>query len=103
MPVPKHHTTVSYRQHAATIKIYTEGKPSERRVSERPRKHMDQSPGPANPFTDSDEEPTLVRFRETDDVDVDQLLASGAISVRPPQPRADPKPPAETKGGDSPG
>lgn len=98
MPVPKEYTGVDYRQVAMTLKIYTDDKPSERRVSQRPRVHMDSAPGPGNPYTDSDEAPTLIRFKATDQVDVPGLLATGAIVEYKAPAKAEP--PKAEKGGD---
>ncbi len=49
-------------------------------------------------YTDSDEAPTLVTFDEFCQVDIDMLLASGAIvPYTKPAKAADPEPPAARK------
>jgi hypothetical protein len=60
-----------YRQLTRTLKIYTDGQPGKRRVSERPYA--------VGEYTDSEEEPTLVEVHASDAVDVEALLATGAI------------------------
>lgn len=80
MPVPREFVGVQYRQNALTLKIYTDDKPSERRVSTRPLRRPDEAPGVSNPYLDSDLDPTLVMFKADDQVDVPNLLATGAIS-----------------------
>lgn len=67
-----------YRQVAHRLRIQgAPGKPD--RISERPRHKASRR------FLDSDEDPTLVKLREGDPVDVDFLLGIGAIE--PHQPR----------------
>ena len=87
MAVPEHHVGVPFRQWARTLKIYTDGKPSERRVSSRPTQDPDVKD---SPFIDSDENPTLVEFKATDQVDVDLLLTAGHIAPYT-APKAKPK------------
>jgi hypothetical protein len=71
--VPEVYVGVPFRQLAGSLKIYKVGRPSERRVSQRPADYT------GGPFTDSEEKPTLITFEADDAVDVDALLATGAI------------------------
>ena len=86
MPVPKE-LTGTYRQVAWKLRIAKDSGPD--KVSERPRK------GKRGPYQDNDE-PTLVEIAADDNINVEAMLAQGAIEpYTPPKPT---KPTKPTKG-----
>ena len=101
MSVTKEQAAVTYRQLSHKLRWHRAGGPHQE--SERPWNNADQ-----RIYQDSDDAPTLVTFQEGDDVNIDALLAQGAI-----QPYTKPKKvtvtafsdaepvtvPADTKGG----
>lgn len=90
MPVEKQHTG-TYRQVAHKLRIQKDPGCGPHKESVRPRK------GKRGPYLDSDDEPTLITFDEDDAVDVERLLAIGAIKpYSPPKPKRATK----TKGAD---